>query len=106
MDLLDRIRAAVESSGIFFTAHALARATERHLPVQWAREVVGSPVAEVIEDYPADPRGPSCLIHGSNSDGRILHIQVSYPPTVTIITMYEPAADRWQSDLKTRRPEC
>jgi hypothetical protein len=57
----------------------------------------------VIEDYPDDKYGPSCLILGKTKAERILHIQVSYPPSVKVITLYEPSADEWESDWKTRK---
>jgi len=61
--------------------------------------------AEVIEDYPEDKYGPSCLILGKTKDGRPLHIQCSYPsrPLIKIITLYEPDPDLW-IDFKIRRP--
>ncbi len=60
---------------------------------------------EVIEDYPDDKYGPSCLIMGKTGHEKVLHIQVSYPPNVKIITVYEPSADKWESDFKTRKPK-
>lgn len=29
---------------------------------------------EMIEDYPNDPRGPSCLIYGTTREGRPIHV--------------------------------
>ena len=48
--------------------------------------------SEVIEDYPNDKYGPSCLVLGYTKAGRPLHVQCSYPsrPLVKIITLYEP----------------
>jgi hypothetical protein len=48
--------------------------------------------SEVIEDYPDDMYGSSCLIFGFTRAGRPLHIQCSYPgrPFVKIVTVYEP----------------
>jgi len=58
---------------------------------------------EIIEDYPNDKYGPSCLIMGESASGRILHVQVSYQPAAKVITVYEPSPDEWELDLKTRR---
>jgi len=44
---------------------------------------------EIIEDYPEDKYGPSCLIYGITREGRILHVQCSIEP-VWIITAYDP----------------
>ena len=50
---------------------------------------------EVIEDYPEDKYGPSCLILVFASASRPLHVQCSHPtrPLVKIITVYEPDAE-------------
>ena len=59
---------------------------------------------EIIEDYPDDKYGPSCLMFGVTLARRPLHIQCSYPsrPLVKIITLYEPDPQRWV-DFKVRR---
>lgn len=45
--------------------------------------------------------GPSCLLLGWTDNGRPMHVVVSYPPHVAIITVYEPTSDGW-TDLRTR----
>lgn len=57
----------------------------------------------VIEDYPDDKYGPSCLILGETNEGRPLHIQSSYPPKPNVITLYEPSPDEWERDWITRK---
>lgn len=61
-------------------------------------------VSEVIENYPNDKYGPSCLVLGFTRAGRPLHIQCSHPsrPLVKIITLYEPESSKW-SEFRTRR---
>jgi hypothetical protein len=49
----------------------------RRISVKETQELFGD--AEVIEDYPEDKYGPSCLIFGKTREGRPLHIQCSYP---------------------------
>ena len=58
----------------------------------------------IIEDYPDDPRGPSCLILG-RSGGRPLHVVCGRleEERILIITAYEPDPDEWESDWRTRR---
>ena len=60
---------------------------------------------EIIEDYPEDKFGPSCLICGKTSLERPLHVQCSYPtrPKVKIITVYEPDPEEWVDFKKRRR---
>ena len=100
--LLDAIQAEVRKRDYRFTLHAGDRMTKRHISVDEVKEVILSNNAEIIEDYPEDTRGPSCLILGMASNGRPLHVQCSYPPNVAIITAYEPELGEWL-DLRTRK---
>lgn len=102
MVLIESIQTAVQQTGLNITLHAQKQMTSRHIRVSEAREALLSADAQVIEDYPDDPRGPSCLVYGRALD-RELHVHVSYPPDVVVITAYEPDPARWQVDLKTRK---
>ncbi len=67
-------------------------------------EALTSPAAAVIEDYPGDPRGPSCLVL-SNIGGRFIHVVVTTPPRpLFIITVYDPGRrpERWSPDFRRR----
>ena len=57
---------------------------------------------EILEDYPDDPRGPSCLILG-HSQNRAIHIVCGYTTIgwVRIITVYIPKSPKWL-DERTR----
>ena len=91
------------SAGLFeFSRHAVDQSVLRHVTLQEIREAIAS--GEIIEDYPDDKYGPSCLIFGFTAAGRPLHIQCSYPsrPLVKLITLYEPDADLW-ADYKVRK---
>jgi hypothetical protein len=57
---------------------------------------------EIIEEYPDDKYSASCLIYGKTEVGRDLHVQVTYPPSVVVITVYEPDPEEWV-DCRTRR---
>ncbi len=101
-ELLEAIREAISSRRYLFTLHAVQQAEERKIRPGEVEEAVLAGSAEIIEDYPHDHRGASCLVLGVTAHGRMLHVQVSYPPTVWIVTAYEPAADKW-IDARTRR---
>ena len=62
--------------------------------------------SEVIEDYPDDKYGPTCLILGFTASKRPLHIQCSYPsrPLIKIVTLYEPDPSRW-IEFRMRRKD-
>jgi hypothetical protein len=102
MALLEEIREKLEAGQFEFSKHAVDQSIVRRISVQEVRELFGD--AEVIEDYPEDKYGPSCLILGRTSTGRPLHIQCSYPSRalIKIITLYEPDPDLWV-DFKKRR---
>ena len=102
MALIEEIREKIEAEQFEFSKHAVDQSIIRRITVQETREVFGA--AEVIEDYPDDKYGPSCLILGKTRAGRRLHIQCSYPsrPLIKIITLYEPDPDLW-IDFRQRR---
>lgn len=60
---------------------------------------------EILEEYPDDPRGESCLILGY-AEGRPIHIVCGYTSTqsIRVITVYLPKFPKWV-DEKTRRPK-
>lgn len=59
---------------------------------------------EIIEDYPEDPRGHSCLLLGRGQGHRALHVVCSPKNTyLAIITVYVPNPTWWEADWRTRR---
>jgi hypothetical protein len=102
MALIEEIREKIEAEQFEFSKHAVDQSIMRRITVQEIREIFGA--AEVIEDYPEDKYGPSCLILGMTRAGRALHIQCSYPsrPLIKIVTLYQPDPDLWV-DLRIRR---
>jgi hypothetical protein len=59
---------------------------------------------EIIEDYPEDARGHSCLMLGAGDSGRAVHV-VCAPKNdyLAIITAYLPEGHEWSPDFKTRK---
>jgi len=102
MALLDEIRLKIDADEFEFSRHAVDQTIIRRISVREVREVFAH--GEVIEDYPEDKYGPSCLIFGTTAAGRPLHIQCSYPSRllIKVITLYEPDPRRWV-DFKERR---
>jgi hypothetical protein len=59
---------------------------------------------EIIEDYPDDARGHSCLILGRGDGGRAIHVVCSPKEGfLAIITAYLPDEKEWSSDFTARR---
>lgn len=104
MSLLDEIQKKVAADEFEFSKHAVDQSIIRRISVQELREAVAS--GEVIEDYPDDKYGPSCLIYGRTAGHRPIHVHCSYPsrPQVKIITVYEPDPGRWIDFEERRRP--
>ncbi len=100
--MIDEIRQRVARGEFEFTQHAVDQSIVRRITVGELREAIAN--GEVIEDYPDDKYGPSCLIFGRTAAGRPLHVQCSYPARliVKIITLYEPDPTLW-TDFKVRR---
>ena len=82
-----------------FSKHAVDQSIIRSIRVSEIEEAV-SDKALIIEDYPDDKYGPSCLILGYTKKGRALHIQCSYPsrPLIKIIMIYQPDPKLWVED--------
>lgn len=98
---IEPIRERFNKGEFILSLHALKRAAEREIDSSQMTEAVNS--GEIIEDYPNDKYGPSCLIFGRTSNSRPLHIQVSYPDITKVITVYEPSLQEWEDDLRMRK---
>src|SRR5918993_455988 len=100
--MIDGIREKISAGQFEFSKHAADQSILRRITVQGMREAIAG--GEIIEDYPGDKYGPSCLIFGHTQAGRPLHVQCSYPsrPLLKIITVYEPDPNLWV-DFKTRK---
>lgn len=96
------IRHKVRRGRFEFSKHAVDQTIIRRITVSQIREAIDT--CQIIEDYPDDKYGASCLVLGFTSDGRALHIQCGYPtrPLLKIITVYEPDPDLW-TDNRIRR---
>ena len=59
---------------------------------------------ELVEDYPEDVRGHSCLLLGAGDGGRPIHVVCSpRPDYLAVITAYIPHSDQWSADFKERK---
>lgn len=101
--LVEEIRGKIASDQFEFSKHAVDQSIMRSIRVQEIKEAIAT--GQVIEDYPDDKYGPSCLISGLTQANRPIHLQCSYPsrPFIKIITVYEPDSKRWSNDFTIRR---
>ena len=88
---------------VLFLPHATRQMSrvERMIRPEDVRNVINN--GTIIEDYPDDPRGSSCLLAGLAIDGRPVHV-VCAPKEeyLAIITAYIPNDEQW-ADNYTKR---
>lgn len=102
ISMIERIKKQVKAGNFHFTIHGFERCVERNISPKEVKHAKLS--GEVIEKYPKDKYGASCLIYGIGEERRILHVQCSINP-VWIITAYDPTLkpDKWNEDFRRRR---
>jgi hypothetical protein len=103
VSILDEIREKISGRQYEFSKHAVDQSIVRNISIAEIHEAVAGP-SEVIEDYPDDKYGPSCLILGYTKAGRPLHVHCDYPSRslVKIVTLYQPDPQLW-INLRIRR---
>jgi hypothetical protein len=100
--MIEEIKVKIASGMFEFSKHATDQSILRRVAIQELHEALAN--AEIIEDYPNDKYGPSCLLLGFTRHQRPLHVQCTYPsrPLIRIVTIYEPDPAEW-IDWKVRR---
>jgi len=101
--MLSSVREAAGKKRLFLP-HAVRQMTrpDRMIRASEVRTVIE--LGEVIEDYPDDPRGHSCLILGYGRDGRPVHVVCSPKRDfLAVITAYLPEHAEWSGDFKRRK---
>lgn len=102
IDILSLVRQAA-ANRLLFLPHAIRQMSrpDRLIATSEIRRVIEH--GEIIEDYPEDIRGHSCLILGYGEGGRAIHV-VGSPKDeyLAIITTYIPDENEWTSDFRVR----
>jgi hypothetical protein len=100
--LIEEIRQKFSDEQFEFSKHAADQSILRNILVREVSDAIAN--GQIIEDYPDDKYGASCLISGLTQDERPIHIHCSYPsrPLIKIITLYEPSLQRWNDDFTQR----
>ena len=85
--MIDEIRRKFESVAYEYSLHAVDQSILRRVSRYEVEEAIGQ--GQIIEDYPSDKYGPSCLIFGLTSGGRPIHVQCTHPAEykIKIITV-------------------
>lgn len=88
---------------ILFLPHAIRQMLrpDRMITRLDVRRVIET--GEIVEDYPDDPRGHSCLLVGFGDEQRPIHV-VCAPKSdyLAIITAYLPDQSEWINNFKMR----
>jgi hypothetical protein len=101
-DILSQVREAANKR-ILFLPHAIRQMShpDRMISTTEVEQVVTT--GELIEDYPHDARGHSCLILGFVIDNRPIHVVCSPKlEYLAIITAYIPNIKQWTNNFKER----
>ena len=102
-DILKRVRESAARK-ILVLAHAARQMSrpDRMISIVEVRNIVEN--GEVIEHYPDDVRGQSCLLLGYGEHGRPIHIVCSPKDEyLAIITAYLPYEQDWEDGFRKRR---
>lgn len=103
MGFLEEVRKTAKKR-IIYTEHAVdeMNTEEEIISTKEVSQVIFQ--GEVIEDYPEDKRGHSCLIFAMTDKGRPVHVICSPKEEyLGIITAYVPTEDKWEKTFKTRK---
>ena len=101
--ITDEVRTTATKE-ILFLPHAIRQMNkpERMISPREVAEIVTQ--GEVIEDYPEDVRGHSCLMVGETAEGRTIHVVCSPKDDyLSIITAYIPVPTEWNETKRKRR---
>jgi hypothetical protein len=102
IDILTKVRQAA-AKRLLFLSHAIRQMSRPDRMITTAEVHCVIDEGEVIEDYPEDVRGHSCLMLGAGDGGRALHTVCSPKDDyLAIITAYVPEKDEWSDNFRTR----
>ena len=77
------------------TLHAETERDADHITAREIGEALLSDHAEIIEEYPDDPRGPSFLLLGFTQEEQPIHFVCAVADVAIVITMYRPNPEHW-----------
>jgi hypothetical protein len=100
--ILDLVKKSA-AKRILFLPHAVSQISkpDRMIRTKEIKYVIEN--GEIIEDYPNDTRGHSCLIFSFCTDRPIHVVCAPKEEYLAIITAYLPNTKEWDSNFKTRK---
>lgn len=88
--------------GLKHTLHALKEEAAENITAEQVETGLKAGF-EVIEEYPDDPRGCSCLVLFFIDKKQFHAVCAPHEDALIIITVYIPDLNRWMPNYKTRR---
>jgi hypothetical protein len=95
--VVEHLRVKVRQKKYRLTMHAEKEREADQITQREIEESVLSAQCEVIEDYPTDPRGASCLVLGFTQMGLPIHMVCGHlsEEEFLVITIYRPDPEQW-----------
>ena len=100
--MLQRIQDAVRGGDVVYGFHSKLRQVEKGITEDEIGLAIGYNAPEIIEDYPDDPRGRSCLVRGETENG-VIHVLCTVETPIFIITCYRPDPNEWYNGFRRRK---
>ncbi|MCX5721931.1 MAG: DUF4258 domain-containing protein [Nitrospirae bacterium] len=101
-NILERVRAAGRKR-LLYLPHAIRQMSRSDRMIAPEEVQTVAITGRLVEDYPDDPRGHSCLLVGPGDGGRPIHIVVAPKDDyLAVVTAYVPDPTQWSPDFLRR----
>ena len=106
-EIVERLQARVREKKYRLTSHAEKEREADRITLQEIEEAVLSEPCELVEDYPTDPRGHSCLVLGFTGTAFPIHMVCGhlYEEEFLVVTIYRPDPAEWVNWRTRKEPE-
>ena len=96
-NLIATIQRHVANRQYRLTVHAEREREADRIMIHEIEEALRSSQCQVVENYPDDPRGASCLVLGLTEQDAPIHVVCGVAETemLIMITVYRPHPDLW-----------
>lgn len=101
---LEAVKASILLKRVRVSQHALQELEADELYLEEILDCASE--GELIEDYPEDRRGASCLVRVKVGETVLVHTVWGYDPgsgLAVLITAYKPDPEKWDPSFTTRR---
>ena len=96
-EMIEHLQARVREKKYQLTSHAEREREADRITQREIEEAMLSEDSEVLEDYPSNPRGHSCLILGFTKGNLPIHMVCGHlrEEEFLVITIYRPDPEQW-----------